>query len=309
MSSASIDTSRVWLITGASAGIGFATVKEVLAAGERVAATTRRASSLASLTESYPATQLLVIEHDVADATKPASELISRITTHFGRLDVVVNNAGYGLNGVVESISDEEAHKQFDVNFWAAVRIAREAVRHFREHNAPEQGGRILNISSIGGFVAQPTLAFYCATKFALDGFSEGLQKELDPKWNIKVISVRPGGVRTLWAGENMATVPLPAAYADPQGPAASFIQIMKGPTPIGDPYKVARALITVSKAANPPRQLLLGPDALVVAQGKLQEVRDEIKEWKEVSLSTVADDADTAILQHLNAMVAKESA
>ncbi|KAI0355526.1 NAD(P)-binding protein [Trametes cingulata] len=309
MSSTSTDTSRVWLVTGASAGIGFATVKEVLAAGERVAATTRKASSLASLASSYPTAKLLVIEHDVSDSTKPASELVSRVAAHFGRLDVVVNNAGYGLNGVVESISDEEAHRQFDVNFWAAVRLTREAVRHFREHNAPEQGGRILNISSIGGFVAQPTLAFYCATKFALDGFTEGLQKELDPKWNIKVISIRPGGVRTLWAGENMATVPLPPAYADPQGPAASFIQIMKGPTPLGDPYKVASALITVSKVPNPPLYLFLGPDALVVAEGKLHELGNEMKEWKELSLSTVADDADTAILQHLSAMIAKDSA
>ncbi|KAI0355528.1 hypothetical protein OH77DRAFT_1589972 [Trametes cingulata] len=104
-----------------------------------------------------------------------------------------------------------------------------------------------------------------------------------------------------------MVTVPLPGAYDDPQGPAASFLQLVKGPVPIGDPHKVARALITISKAANPPLRLLLGMDAVVVAEGKLNEIRRELEEWKELSLSTVADDVDTTIVEQLKVMFAKE--
>ena len=155
-----------YTVTGTSAGIGYATVNEVLAIGERVAAVTRSASSLASLTAVHDPSKLLVVEHDVSDTTKSADTLISRIVNHFGRLDVVVNNAGYGLSGVVEGTPDEAARAQFEVNFWASVRISRAAVKYFRENNPPAQGGRILNISSCGGFMSNPTLAFYAASKF-----------------------------------------------------------------------------------------------------------------------------------------------
>ncbi|KAI0328199.1 NAD(P)-binding protein [Cubamyces sp. BRFM 1775] len=292
--------SRVWLITGASAGIGYSTVKEVLAIGERVAATTRAASSLNTLTALHGPAELLVIEHDVADTTKPADDLIARIVGHFGRLDVVVNNAGYGLNAIVEGTPDETARAQFEVNFWAPVRISRAAVKYFRENNPPAQGGRILNISSCGGFMSNPTLAFYAASKFALEGFSEGLHKELDPKWNIKVIVIQPGGVRTLWSTGNMVTLPLPPAYADPEGIPTKFRNIARGSSSIGDPDKVGRALITISKAENPPMRLPLGPDARFVIQSKLDQIKREFDEWEELGLSTVADDADPAFLEKL---------
>ncbi|KAI8989924.1 NAD(P)-binding protein [Trametes punicea] len=298
--------SRVWLITGASSGMGHATVKEVLAAGERVAATTRSASSLSSLTADHGPSELLVIEHDVADVNKPADDLIARVQAHFGRLDVVVNNAGYGLNGVVEGTSDEDARAQLEVNFWAPARISRAAVKYFREHNSPEQGGRILNISSVGGFMSNPTFAFYSASKFALEGFSEGLQKELDPTWNIKVITIQPGGVRTLWATSNMTMLPLPPAYADPEGIPTKFRQLVRGQTPIGDPQKVGRALLTISKVKNPPIRLPLGLDAVFVVQAKLNEIQKELDEWKELETSTTADDADPGFIAHLKGTVVK---
>ncbi|KAI0328197.1 NAD(P)-binding protein [Cubamyces sp. BRFM 1775] len=304
--SAAAQGSRVWLVTGASSGIGYATVQEVLAIGERVAATTRRASSLDSLTSAHTPSELLVLEYDIADPTKSADDLISRIVSHFGRLDVVVNNAGYGLNGVVEGTPDEAARAQLEVNFWAPVRISRAAVKFFRMHNPPEQGGRILNISSTGGFTSNPTLAFYSASKFALEGFSEGLHKELDPKWNIKVIVIQPGGVRTLWAGSNMVEVPLPPTYADPEGLTARFLQVMRGTKYIGDPNKVGRALITISEAENPPMRLPLGADARFVIQSKLNEIQREFDEWKELELSTIADDADPTFLAKLSGSVVK---
>ena len=135
-----------------------------------MAATTRNPSSssateLNALVAAHPS-QLLVLSYDPGDPSYPASSLISRVTSHFGRLDVVVNNAGYAVSGVVEGVSDEEARRQIEVNFWAPVKISREAVRWFRQNNSPEQGGRVLNISSCGGFISNPTLAFYSASKF-----------------------------------------------------------------------------------------------------------------------------------------------
>ncbi|KAI9059984.1 NAD(P)-binding protein [Trametes sanguinea] len=298
--------SRVWLITGASSGIGFATAAEALAIGERVAATTRSASALSSLTENYDTSSLLVIEYNVTDTSKPADDLIARVAAHFGRLDVVVNNAGYGLDSVVEGTSDEDASALFEVNFWAAVRISRAAVKHFRERNPPAQGGRILNISSVGGFISNPTLAFYSASKFALEGFSEGLNKELDPKWNIKVIVIQPGGVRTLWASANMAVKPLPPAYDGPDTIATKFRAVVRGAKPMGDPYKVGRALITISKAANPPQRLPLGADARFVLQNKINDIQREFDEWKDLELSTVADDADPDFFAKLSGVVVK---
>ncbi|CDO77053.1 hypothetical protein BN946_scf184455.g3 [Trametes cinnabarina] len=292
--------SRVWLITGASSGIGHATTQEVLAVGERVAATTRRASSLSSLTEAYDASSLLVIEYNPGDPTQPADDLITHVASYFGRLDVVVNNAGYGLNSVVEGTSDADARALFEVNFWGAVRISRAAVKYFREHNPPEQGGRILNISSVGGFISNPTLAFYSASKFALEGFSEGLNKELNPDWNIKIIVIQPGGVRTLWASGNMAVNPLPPAYDGPDSVVSRFRAIVRGTTPIGDPSKG-------TSAANPPQRLPLGPDARFVIQSKINEIQRELDDWQELELSTAADDADTSFLSKLSGTVVKD--
>ena len=237
------------IVTGTSGGIGLATVKAVLEAGHRAAATTRKstpAAPLAALLATYGPSRLLVVQHDPssADATS-GDEIVNRVDAHFGRLDVVVNNAGYGLNGVVESIDEAQARMQLEVNFWDPARISRAAVRYFREHNTPANGGsggRIIQVSSSGGFSPSPTLAHYSASKFgecitcypfdtqniliiraALNAFSEALHKELDPAWNIKLIVVQPGGVRTDWAGASMNRVPLPPAYADPNGIPAQF--------------------------------------------------------------------------------------
>ncbi|KAI0757925.1 hypothetical protein C8Q74DRAFT_1302174 [Fomes fomentarius] len=296
--------SRVWLITGASSGIGLSTTQAALALGERVTATTRKASSsnpLTALLTQYTSSKLLIIEYDPADASFPVSTLLERTASHFGRLDVVVNNAGYAVNGVVEGISDEDARKQLEVNFWAPVRISRDAVRYFREHNSP---GRILNVSSTGGFISNPTLAFYSASKFALEGFSEGLNKELDPAWNIRVIAVQPGGVRTQWAQGNMQDLPLPPAYASPDGIATRFRQLIKGNPPMNDSDKVGQALIKLSKEANPPLRLPLGADARYVIQSKINAVQEELDQWKELEISVVADDADPHFFEKLSGTV-----
>ncbi|KAN0091564.1 NAD(P)-binding protein [Tylopilus felleus] len=285
-----MSNSRVWLITGTSAGIGQASVKEVIAVGERVAAITRKTSSLSELSASFPSDKLLVLQHDVGNPSHSAEALFENVHKHFGRIDVVVNNAGYGLNSVVEATSDEDARYQFEVNFWGAVRISREAVKYFRDNKIP--AGRIINVSSAAGFVAYPTLAFYCATKFALEGFSEALHKELLPEWNIKVIIVQPGGVRTEWAKGSMVDRPLPPAYDTFDSPAKKMRDLYKTTQPMGDAVKLSRALITISREANPPLRLPLGADSQRSILDKLDEIKKDVEQWNELTLSSVADDA-----------------
>jgi NAD(P)-dependent dehydrogenase (short-subunit alcohol dehydrogenase family) len=294
--------SRVWLITGTSAGIGQASVKEVIAAGERVAAITRKASSVSELTAAYPSDKLFVVEYDVGNPAESVEALFEKIHKHFGQIDVVVNNAGYGLNSVVESTSDEDARYQFEVNFWGPVRISREAVKYFRANKTP--AGRIINVSSVGGFNGNPTLAFYSATKFALEGFSESLHKELLPEWNIKVIVVQPGGVRTEWAKGNMVDRPLPPGYDAPDSPANKMRDLYKSTQITGDATKLSRALITISREAKPPLRLPLGADSQYVILNKLDEIKKEVEEWDQLTLSSVADDADPLFFKKLAAMM-----
>ncbi|KAI9573516.1 NAD(P)-binding protein [Boletus coccyginus] len=304
--------SRVWLITGTSAGIGQASVKEVIAAGERVAAISRKAHSLSGLTAAYPSDKLFVVEYDVGNPAHSAGALFQNVHRHFGRIDVVVNNAGYGLSGVVEATSDEDARYQFEVNFWGAVRISREVTaypqaahpmhRYFRDNKTPS--GRIINISSVVGFSGNPTLAFYSASKFALEGFSESLHKELQPEWNIKVITIQPGGVRTEWAKGNMADRGLPPAYDSPDSPAKKVRNLYKSGQVVGDAAKLSRALITISREANPPLRLPLGADAQYIVLNKLDEIRKDVERWDQLTLSSVADDADPLFFKKLTTVI-----
>jgi len=290
--------SRVWLVTGTSSGLGRSLVEEVLAAGERVVATTRRASGLASLTAAHSPESLLVLELDILsnDQIKVAFQQVKK---HFGRVDVVVNNAGYALKGEVEAVSDELAMMQMDVNFWGPVRISREAVRFFREENPANVGGHILNISSAGGFNANPSMAYYNASKFALEGFSEALSKEILPEWNIRVTIIEPGGFRTDWQQGNMNTIPPHPAYAGPDTPSSKY-RPLHNLVFIGDPNKAAKAMIEISKAKDPPMRLQLGPDALHVVRFKCATVLKDAEEWEALSQSTVADDADLSFLAKL---------
>jgi len=298
MSSAPRDKSRVWLVTGTSSGLGRNLVEEVLAAGERVAATTRNASALASLASAYLPEQLLVLELNISsnDQIKAAFQ---QIKSHFGRLDVVVNNAGYGLAGEVEAISDEQAMYQMEVNFWGPVRISREAVRFFREDNPANLGGHIMNISSSGGFSGNPTMAFYSASKFALEGFSESLSKELPSEWNIKVTIIEPGGFRTEWNKGSMIKVPAHPAYAGPDTPSSTF-RPLHDLEFLGDPIKAAKAMIKISKENELPMRLQLGPDALHIVRFKCATVLKDAEQWEALSQSTLADDADPSFLAKL---------
>lgn len=247
-------------MTGTSSGLGRNLVEEVLATGERVVATTRQASGLASLAAAHSTEKLMVLELDILsnDEIKAAFQKIKK---QFGRVDVVVNNAGYALKGEVEAVSDDLALKQMEVNFWGPARISREAVRFFREENPSKVGGHILNISSAGGFNANPAMAYYNASKFALEGFSEALSKEIPSDWNTRVTIIEPGGFRTDWNKGNMNTIPPHPAYAGADTPSSKYRPV-HNLVFIGDPVKAAKAMIEISKAKDPPMRLQLGPDA-----------------------------------------------
>ncbi|CAL1707779.1 unnamed protein product [Somion occarium] len=179
-------------------------VEKVLHPGERVVATLRRPEHLADLASKYPSTQLLVVELDVVK-TEHIERAFEQTKKHFGRLDIVVNNAGYGLFAEIEVAPEEETRKQIEVLFWGPVHIIKRAIPFMRDINPSGQGGHILNISSSGGHQAHPGIAFYNAGKFALEGLTESLSKEMLPEWNIiKATIVEPGGFRTSWGHSSL---------------------------------------------------------------------------------------------------------
>ncbi|KAI5480499.1 NAD(P)-binding protein [Pseudohyphozyma bogoriensis] len=282
-------------MTGASSGLGRSLVEQVLKSGERVVATLRTPSALHSLVSLYPASQLLVLPLDVTIESQVVAAF-EKVKEEWGRIDVVVNNAGYGLQAEFESTGEEEARRQVEVLFWGAVAVMRQALPFFREVNPPGVRARILNISSAGGFQGSTVLPFYSAGKFALEGFTESLNRELDPAWNIKAIIIEPGGFRTSWAGTGMVELPAHPAYASPLSLASKVRVLRRTLTFPGDPIKAALAMIAISKVPDPPVRLPLGSDAVAVVRAKLGDVEKELTKWEELSLSTAADDAEDTV-------------
>jgi NAD(P)-dependent dehydrogenase (short-subunit alcohol dehydrogenase family) len=191
---------QIFFITGTSTGFGYHYVEKCLKEGDKVIATARNSSKL-----SFPSAtpeNLLTLDCDV---TKQASidAAFEKSLSHFGRIDVVVNNAGYGLSGEFESLSESQIRTQMEVNFFGLLNVTRKALEIMREKNSPP-GGRIQQITSIGGQRGVPTFSVYCASKWAVEGFTESLQQELKPEWNIKLTCIEPGGFRTDWAGRSM---------------------------------------------------------------------------------------------------------
>jgi NAD(P)-dependent dehydrogenase (short-subunit alcohol dehydrogenase family) len=262
----------------------------VLTAGERLVATARNVSALDGLTELADADRLLTVPLDVTDQTQ-VDAAFAQAVARFGRVDVVVNNAGYGLHGEFESLTDDQIRAQLDVNLWGVMRVTRAALRVFREVNQQPVGGRLLQISSIGGFRAGPSLSIYHASKFAIEGFSESIAGEVKPEWNIKVTIIQPGGFSTDWAGRSLVvTEPHPAYEGSPAANVRAFFGSPEGRASViqfGDPRRAAAAILEVSRAAEPPLKLPLGPDAVGLVLSKLEQVRTELDRWRALSTST----------------------
>ncbi|EKM52014.1 uncharacterized protein PHACADRAFT_262462 [Phanerochaete carnosa HHB-10118-sp] len=302
------DNSRVWLITGASQGLGRALLDAVLAANERAVATLRKPEVLAEYKNKYPASQLLILHLDVT-SIEQIDTAFAKVKEHFGRLDVVVNNAGYALVAEIENTPEDEGRHCFETCFWGPFHICQRAIPFMRDVNPAGVGGRILNISTCGGYSAVPTLSVYNGAKFALEGLTESLRKEMDPSWNITATIIEPGGFRTEWGGKSLKVMPVHPKYADPNSPCAVFRKMtfdgsMK---PIGDPQKAARTLVKIAGLADVPLRLQLGTECMVIVAGKAKETLANVEKYADIAHSTNSDGVDKdAVLSMFAMYVAK---
>jgi NAD(P)-dependent dehydrogenase (short-subunit alcohol dehydrogenase family) len=272
----------VWLVTGASKGLGLVLVQKLLAANYRVAATSR---SMADLERALGRKndRFLPLEVDLRSPDAVASA-VHAARENFGALDVVVNNAGYGQLGTVEEATDEEARRCFDVNVFGTLNVLRAAVAYLREQRA----GHVFNIASIAGFVGGFSgWGIYCATKFAMAGLTESLHEDLAPL-GVKVTLVYPGYFRTSFLGKESLVLParpLPV-YEAARASEARHVEIIAGQQP-GDPEKLAEALIQTYRLEAPPLHLFLGSDAVAMAEAKQGQLQRAIDAHRALSVST----------------------
>ena len=270
--------SRVWFITGCSSGFGLLLAHELLRRGDRVIATARDASKLDDLLTLYPDTARTFM----LDVTKPAEiESVARLAlTAFGHVDVLVNNAGYGVNGAIEEVSEDEFEHMFQTNIYGLIRTTRAFLPHFRQRRT----GHIFNLSSIGGLIGGAGWGFYNTTKFAVEGFSEALAGEMKPL-GVHVTVIEPGPFRTDFLGRSgkLAATELPE-YAQTAGKAREYLRTQAGKQH-GDPQKAVEAIIAVADSPEPPLHLILGKIALTRFRDKLALWQREIAAWEPVTI------------------------
>ncbi|MBS7565607.1 SDR family NAD(P)-dependent oxidoreductase [Mucilaginibacter sp. Bleaf8] len=275
---------KVWFITGSSRGLGLSVTKAALKASYQVAATARKPEQLKQLIDTY-GTQILPVQLDVTDKEQ-IRQAVEQTIKHFGRIDVLVNNAGFGITGAAEAFTDEQVRSQLETNLYGPIEITRAVLPHMRRQRA----GRILQISSIGGRIGTPGVTIYQAAKFGLSGFSEALAPEVLPL-GIHVTSVEPGGFRTDWAGASMSYAPLIEGYESTVGFVTEFLKGDKF-IPMGDPDKAAQVLINLAEHPEPPLHLVLGSEASAMLQQIDAKRKAEFEKWLPVTQSTDADDA-----------------
>ena len=273
-------SSKILLITGVSSGFGRALAQEALSAGHQVVGTVRSAQAKLDF-ESLSATAAFGRVLDVTDFDA-INGIVGEIEASVGHVDVLVNNAGYGHEGVMEESPLSEMRRQFDVNVFGAVAMMKAVLPFMRERRR----GHILNITSMGGHITMPGIAYYCGSKFALEGISEALGKEVKP-FGIAVTAVAPGSFRTDWAGRSMTRTPRSIADYDPIFEPIRKAREEKSGKQLGDPQKAARAMLATIAADHPPTHLLLGSDALGLVRDKLSALGNEIRDWESVTVST----------------------
>jgi len=266
-----------WLITGCSTGIGREIARAALEAGHQVAVTARKVETVTDFVADF-GEDALALPLDVTD-TRQIQQVVATTTGAFGGIDVVVNNAGYGYLSAVEEGEDAEIRALFDTNYFGVVDMIQAVLPGMREQGA----GHIINISSMTGLVANPPNAFYSSTKFALEGLTEALSKEVG-SFGIKVSAIEPGGFRTDWASRSMHESSAPIeAYADDVAVRKDLIKQFADHLP-GDPRKVAEAVLMISELDDPPLRLLLGHDVLKAVREKIAQLSASIDEWEAVT-------------------------
>lgn len=275
-----VPNTRTFLITGVSSGLGRAFAAGALAAGHRVIGTVRRAADAEAFAATAPGRAHPVVL-DVTDFPAiPAA--VAAAERAAGPVEVLVNNAGYGHEGALEESSMDDLQRQFAANVFGPVAMMKAVLPGMRARRR----GHIVNVTSMGGFITMPGIAFYCGSKFALDGISDALGKEV-AGFGIRVTALAPGQFRTDWAGRSMDRTPRSIAdYDAVMDPIRAARQAKSGNQP-GDPDRAAQALLRLVEAEQPPVRLFLGEDALGLVQGKLDAMQAEIAAWEALSRST----------------------
>ena len=273
--------SKVWFVTGASRGLGRAIVEAVLASGASVIATARTVASLEDFTQKANPDRFLALPVDVSKN----SDVINAVNaghTKFGRIDVVVNNAGYANSAAVEDIDIQDFQEQMDTNFMGVVYVTKAVLPILRKQGS----GHIFQISSIGGRVGSPGLSAYQSAKWAIGGFSTVLAQEVEPL-GIKITVLEPGGIRTDWAGSSMRTPPISEPYKATVGMADEMRRNASGKQP-SLPEKIAGIIVHLSKADDVPLRLLIGPDAVRYGEMAAEALAESDRKWRDLSLSSV---------------------
>ena len=271
---------NIMLITGVSSGLGRALAEAALAAGHTVVGTVRNEAARQAFEALSPQAAIARVL-DVTDFDR-IDGVVADIEARVGPVDVLVNNAGYGHEGIMEESPLAEMRRQFDVNVFGVVAMMKAVVPFMRARRR----GRILNITSMGGHITMPGIAYYCGSKFALEGLSETLGKELAP-FGIAVTAVAPGSFRTDWAGRSMTRTPRSIADYDAIFDPIRRAREEKSGRQLGDPAKAARAMLAIIAADHPPAHLLLGSDALRLVREKWTALEREIRAWEAVTVST----------------------
>jgi NAD(P)-dependent dehydrogenase (short-subunit alcohol dehydrogenase family) len=271
--------SNVWLITGSSRGFGRSLAEAVLVHGDRLVATARKPEQLSDLVTRYGDTARAV----ALDVTNPeqARAAVDAAVDTFGRLDVVVNNAGYGNMAAIEDATEDDLRAQIETDLWGVIHVTRAALPILRQ----QRSGHIVQFSSIGGRFGTAGMGAFQTAKWAVEGFSEALAREVAPL-GITVTLIEPGGFRTDWAGSSMHQTAPSADYQGTVGQMMRYIREHAGREP-GDPAKAAQAIITIVNEKKPPRRRLLGRDAVQLARQIDQAKLAETDRWEKLSSST----------------------
>ena len=270
---------RTFFITGVNSGFGLAIATAAIEAGHTVIGTVRSETSREALAKTLP--ELHPVLCDVTDFDR-IPEVVQQAEDEHGPVDVLINNAGYGHEGVLEESLLEEMRRQFDVNVFGAVAVAKAFLPRFRERRR----GFIVNVTSMGGMITMPGIGYYCGSKFALQGISEVMRLEMAP-FGVQVTTLCPGSFRTDWAGRSMVRTDRSIAdYDSLFDPIREARQAVSGKQ-LGDPQKLAAAVLTLIGSDNPPSQLLLGSDALSHVTARIERLQQELVAWKALTVST----------------------
>ncbi|HTI08923.1 MAG TPA: oxidoreductase [Puia sp.] len=294
-----MNATKVWFITGASRGLGRSLTEAVLATGDKVAATARRPEQLEELAARYPG-QVYPVKMDVTDEQQ-VEGAVAKSIAHFGRIDVVVNNAGFGITGAAEAFTREQITSQIETNLYGPIWVVRAVLPQLRK----QRSGHILQISSLGGRLGTPGLTIYQAAKFGLVGFSEGLAKEIAPL-GIRLTIIEPGGFRTDWAGESMSFARKIDDYEQTVGVREKLFRDPEFKL-MGDPVKAARVMIDVVNHPEPPLHLILGSEAANLLKKSEAVKQAEFEKWLPVSVSTDHDEASNFLDTPLSQLIAGE--